>query len=157
MIYWSKRDGYTYKDEDTYKEYSLYEMMAYRGAASSDVVAIWDEERNCFANYVHGATFLHEDIEELNKTIKQYVDKYEAKAKATAITKHPFSEAGVKAFEDKASADFFEEMEKDFVEQDLTKYDIVLTCGKHRISIPLGAEEWDSVVEMLNNCLEGYR
>jgi hypothetical protein len=158
MIYWSKRDGYTYKDEDTLKEYSLFEMMCYQGTATSDVIAIWDEKNNCFANHVYGATLLYEDIEELNNTIKYYVDAYEAKqktkAKAKAFTKYEFNKAGIKAFLSKASEDFFEEMDHELEDQDLSKFDIVVSCGKHQIRIPLGAEEWNSVEVMLADCLE---
>lgn len=157
MIIWDKKNGYTYKDETTYKEYSLHEMKCYQGEASSDIVAIWDDANNCFANYVYGAEFLHESIEELNNTIKFYVDDYEAKRKkqkARAFIKHSFSYAGINAFEDQASTDFFAEMEKPFDDQDLSKFDIMVSCGKHQIRVPFGAQEWDSVVSMLNECWE---
>lgn len=158
MIIWDKKNGYTYKDEDTSKEYSLSEMTCYQGTASHDIVAIWDDAKNCFANYVYGAEFLHENIEELNNTIKFYVDAYETKQtekrKARAFIKHSFSDAGIKAFEDQASADFFEEFEKPFDDQDLPKFDIFVSCGKHQIRIPLGAEEWNELIYYLKNCLE---
>ena len=158
MIIWDKKNGYTYKDEDTQKEYTLHEMACYQGTASSDIVAIWDSKNNCFANYVYGAEFLHQNIEELNNTIKFYVDDYEAKRnkpiKARAFIKYEFTKAGIEAFKDRASADFFAEMEKPFDDQQLEKYDILVSCGKHQIRIPLGAEEWNSVEEMLDECLE---
>lgn len=156
MIIWDKKNGYTYKDEATRKEYTLHEMMCYKGVASSDIVAIWDEENNCFANYVYGAEFLHEDIEELNNTIMFYVDDYEAKrnkpSKAKAFIKYDFTKAGIEAFKDRASADFFAEMDNGG--EHIDKFDILVSCGKHQIRIPLGAEEWDSVEDMLSECWE---
>jgi hypothetical protein len=157
MIIWDKRNGYSYKDEANGKHYSVYEAKCYEGECTSDIVIIWDDERNCVANHVYGATFLHENIEELNNTIKFYVDEYETKKKANVAKvahKHGFSSAGVKAFIDQASADFFAEMEKPYDEQHLENYDIVVSCGKHKIGVPLGAEEWNEIEAWLNYCLE---
>lgn len=158
MIIWDQKNGYTYKDEATNKEYTLHELMCYKGTASSDIVGIWDEKNNCFANYVYGAEFLDKSIEELNNTIKFYVDAYEAKqkaeTKAKAFIKYEFTKAGVKAFLEKASDDFFAEMEKEWEVQNLGQFDIEISCGKHKVRIPLGAEEWNSVEVMLADCLE---
>ena len=158
MIIWDKKNGYIYEDEQTHKRYSTYEAKCYQGECTSDIVIIWDDKNNCVANYVYGATFLHESIEELNNTIKFYVDDYEAKrskpSKARAFLKYEFTKAGIQAFEDRASADFFAEMEKPFDDQYLEKFDIMVSCGKHQIRIPFGAQEWDSLLEMLDECLE---
>ena len=158
MIIWDKRNGYTYKDESTSKEYSLSELSCYHGEASHDIVAIWDNKNNCFANYVYGAEFLHKNIEELNNTIKLYVDDYEAQrnkqSKTKAFVKHEFTNAGITAFLDQASNDFFAEMEKPYEDQHLEKFDIMVSCGKHQIRIPLGAQEWDEVEAMLIECWE---
>jgi hypothetical protein len=156
MIIWDKKNGYTYEDEQTHKRYSTYEAKCYQGEATSDIVIIWDDKNNCVANYVYGATFLHESIEELNNTIKFYVDDYEAKrsnpSKARAFIKYEFTKAGIEAFKDRASADFFAEMDNGG--EHIDKFDIVVSCGKHSIRIPLGAEEWSSVETMLGDCLE---
>ena len=158
MIIWDKKNGYTYEDEQTHKRYSLLEGKCYKGECTSDSIIMWDDEKMCFADYVQGATFLYKDIEELDQTIKGYIDAYEAKQtekrKARAFIKHSFSDAGIKAFEDQASADFFEEFEKPFDDQDLTKFDIMVSCGKHQIRIPLGAEEWNELTYFLKECLE---
>lgn len=153
MIIWNKRNGYIYEDEKTNKQYSLYEAECYKGEATSDIVIMWDEEKNCFANYVYGATSLFENIAELDDTVRYYVDKYEANQKKNTIAvKYGFSKAGVKAFLDNASAEFFEDMDNGG--EHLDQFDIVISCGKHRISIPLGAEEWNSLDTMLRECLE---
>jgi hypothetical protein len=114
----------------------------------------------CFANYVQGATFLYEDISELDNTVKQYVDEYEAKrnkpSKAKAFVKYEFTKAGVKAFLDDASTEFFEEMEKPWEDQKLEQYYIVVSCGKHKITVPLGAEEWNALDCWLTECVEEY-
>lgn len=156
MIIWDKKNGYIYEDEQTHKRYSTYEAKCYEGECTSDIVIIWDEKNNCFANYVYGATFLHESIEELNNTIKFYVDDYEAKrnkrSKTRAFIKHEFTKAGIENFIEHASTDFFEEMNNGG--EHLDQFDIVVSCGKNQIRIPLGAEEWDCVEAMLTNCLE---
>ena len=156
MIIWDKKNGYTYKDEATNKEYTLHELMCYKGTASSDIVGIWDKENNCFANYVYGAEFLDESIEELNNTIKFYVDAYEAnqktKQKAKAFIKYEFTKAGVKAFLESASDEFFEDMDNGG--EHLDRFDIVVSCGKHLLRMPLGAEEWGNLEVMLEDCLE---
>lgn len=151
MIIWDKKNGYTYKDEATNKEYTLHELMCYKGTASSDIVGIWDEENNCFANYVYGAEFLDESIEELNNTIKFYVDDYEAKrnkpSNARAFVKYGFSKAGVHDFLEHASNDFFADMDNGG--EHIDQFDIVVSCGKHKIRVPLGAEEWDGLESWL--------
>ena len=114
---------------------------------------MWDEERNRFANYVYGATSLFENIAELDDNVRYYVDEYEAKQKQNNIAVgYRFTKAGVKAFLDNASADFFADM--DDGGEHLDQFDIVVSCGKHSIRIPLGAEEWNSVDTMLRECLE---
>ena len=153
MIIWDKRNGYVYEDEQTNKRFGLYEAKCYQGEATSDIVIMWDEERNRFANYVYGATSLFENIAELDDNVRYYVDEYEAKQKQNGIAVgYRFTKAGVKAFLDNASADFFADM--DDGGEHLDQFDIVVSCGKHSIRIPLGAEEWDSVDAMLRECLE---
>ena len=160
MIIWDKKNGYAYKDEATNKEYTLHELTCYKGTASSDIVGIWDEENNCFANHVYGAEFLDGNIEELNNTIKFYVDAYEAKrktqTKAKAFIKYEFTKAGVKAFIDQASNDFFEEMDKDYEDQHLERFDIEISCGKHKVRIPLGAEQWNALENCLTDAIEDW-
>lgn len=158
MIIWDRKNGYVYEDEQTHKRYSTYEAKCYEGECTSDIVIIWDDKNNCFANYVYGATFLHESIEELDNTIKFYVDDYEAKrnnqSKKRAFIKYEFTKAGVSAFLDKASTDFFEEMDNGG--EHLDKFDIVVTCGKHKISMPLGAYLWDRLTDCLTDAVEDW-
>ena len=151
MIIWDKTNGYAYENETNGKRYSLFEAKSYQGEATSDIVIMWDEEKNCFANYVYGATNLFENIAEFDDTVRYYVEKYEATKKAVAVN-YRFTKAGVKAFIDGASTEFFEDMDNGG--EHLDQFDIVVSCGKHSIRIPLGAEEWNSLEEMLNECLE---
>ena len=158
MIIWDKKNGYVYEDETNGKRYSLFEAKCYQGEGTSDIVIMWDEEKNCFANYVYGATTQFENIAELDENVRYYVDEYEAKQKrshkADASIVYNFTKAGLEAFEDRACADFFAEMEKEWEEQNLAQFDIVVSCGKHKIRIPLGAEEWNATVAMIKECLE---
>ena len=151
MIIWDKVNGFTYENEANGKRYSLFEAKCYQGEATSDILIMWDEERNRFANYVYGASNLFENIAELDDTVRYYVEKYEATKKKIAVN-YSFTKAGVKAFIDGASTDFFEDMDNGG--EHLDQFDIVVSCGKHQIKIPLGAEEWNELEAMLNFCLE---
>lgn len=101
MIIWSKKEGYRYEDESDGKRYAIFEMKCYGGKATSDCLAIWDEENDCFVNHVYGATHLDELLDDFEDTIKSYVDEYKqktAKAKAQVKTHYPLTKAGVKAW-----------------------------------------------------------
>lgn len=155
MIIWDKKNGYTYEDETNGKRYNLFEAKCYQGEATSDIVIIWDEEKNQFDNYVYGADSLFEHIEELDNTVKYYVGEA-TKATPKTDVSYRFTKAGVKAFLNDASTEFFAEMEKPFDDQYLEQYDIVVSCGKRKISVPLGAEEWNALEDWLTECVEEY-
>ena len=155
MIIWDKKNGYTYENETNGKRYTLFEAKCYEGEASSDIVIIWDEEKNQFTNYVYGANDLFKHIDELDNTIKYYVGEATKATPKTAVS-YRFTKAGVKAFLDDASTEFFEEMEKPFEDQHLEQFDIVVSCGKRKISVPLGAEEWNALEDWLTECVEEY-
>ena len=155
MIIWDKKNGYIYEDEANGKRYSLFEAKCYQGEASSDIVIIWDEEKNRFTNYVYGADSLFEHIEELDNTIRYYVGEATKETPKTEVT-YRFTKAGVKAFLDDASTEFFAEMEKDYDDQNLEQYYINVSCGKRKITVPLGAEEWNALDSWLTECVEEY-
>ena len=102
MIIWTAKEGYIYESESNGKRYALLEMKCYRGKATSDIIAIWDEENDCFVNHVYGATYLDGEIDELDKNIRILVDEYEAKAEARVHTgaevHYKTTKAGVKAW-----------------------------------------------------------
>lgn len=156
MITYHKEYGCWFQMTEDSKHYSLFEMTTYKHKSTSDIIAIWDYDNHEFVNYLYGANTI--SVDELDKMVSEYVAEYEAKQKAKrkarVFVKHEFTYAGIKAFEDQASTDFFAEMEKPFDDQDLSKFDIMVSCGKHQIRIPFGAQEWDSVVSMLNECWE---
>jgi hypothetical protein len=153
MIIWDKKNGYTYEDETNGKRYGLFEAKCYQGEASSDIVIIWDEEKNQFANYVYGADSLFGHIEELDNTIKYYVGEA-TKATPKAEVTYRFTKAGVKAFLADASTEFFEDMDNGG--EHLDQFDIVVSCGKRSIRVPLGAEEWNALEDWLTECVEEY-
>lgn len=158
MITYDKKNGWSFIGEESGKKYDLYEMTSYRGNATSDIIVIFDHDSDCIVNHVYGATSI--SIEELSEIVSEYVSEYETKARAEAKTEiaatYKFTRSGVKAFLGYASDDFFEEMEKDPEEQNLAQFDIIISCGKHSITVPLGAEEWGSVEGMLEESLEAY-
>lgn len=153
MIIWDKKNGYTYEDETNRKRYELFEAKCYQGEATSDIVIIWDEKENCFTNYVYGANNLFEHIEELDNTIKYYVDESTKKTPKADVS-YRFTKAGVKAFLADASAEFFEDMDNGG--EHLDQFDIVISCGKRKIAVPLGAEEWNSIEAFLADAVEEW-
>lgn len=156
MITYHKDYGCWFQMDECSKHYGLFEMKTYKHHTTSDILAIWDHDNHEFVNYVYGANTL--SVDELDKYVTEYVAEYEAKQKVKtsveAFRKYNLSKAGVKAFEDSASCDFFAEMEKDYEDQHLEKFDINVTCGSHKISAPLGAEEWNELIAWLNYCVE---
>lgn len=158
MITYTKQNGCFFQMNEGAKIYDLYEMQVYKGKTTSDIIAIFDHDNDCIVNHVYGANTI--SVDELDEVVSEYVTEYETKLKAKTKTEivanYKFSKAGVKAFLEHASDDFFEEMDKDLDLQNLSQFDIVVSCGKHSISIPLGAEEWGYVEEMLEDAAEEY-
>lgn len=158
MITYNKKSGWGFIGEESGKQYSLYEMVSYRGNTTSDIIVIWDHDSDCIVNHVYGANST--SIEELSDIITEYVKEYETKEKekekAEIAASYKFTKTGVKAFLEYASDDFFKEMDKEPEEQNLAQFDIVVSCGKHSISVPLGAEEWGNVESLLYDSLESY-
>lgn len=144
MIIWDKRNGYTYEDEQTHKRYSLFEAKCYEGEASSDIVIIWDEQKNNFANYVYGANDLFKHIEELDNTIKYYVGEYAKEAPKAEIV-YPLNKAGVSAW----SGDVVD----DILEKQIC-CDYTISHGNRVIKLPDLAEIHESIEYLLANALE---
>lgn len=153
MIIWDKRNGYAYEDETNGKRYNLFEAKCYEGEATSDIVIIWDEKKNQFVNYVYGANDLFRHIDELDNTIKYYVGEAIKETPKTDVY-YKFTRAGVKAFLADASAEFFEDMDNGG--EHLDQFDIVISCGKRKISVPLGAEEWGALENLLSDAIEEW-
>lgn len=158
MITYDKNYGCWFQMNGDARHYPLYEMETYKGNTTSDIIVIWDHDNDCIVNHVYGANTIA--VDELDKVVTEYVEEYEAKQKAKAKTEivanYKFSKAGVKAFLESASDDFFEEMDKDWDLQNLAQFDIVVSCGKHSINIPLGAEEWGCIEVMLEDAVKEY-
>lgn len=102
MIIYTSREGYLWENEETGKQYSLYEMVCLGGKATSDMVAIWDHDNdeNIFVNWFMGASCM--DAKELDKTVAHYVAEYEAKKEAQKKERlginYKLSKVGVKAW-----------------------------------------------------------
>lgn len=160
MITYHKEYGCWFQMNENAKHYALYEATTYKHKTTSDRVLIWDEDADEMVNFVYGANIL--GVDELDKAITEYVAEYEAKKKAEAkakikaLAEYKFTKAGVRAFLDETSTDFFAEMEKDWDDQHLEHFDIVITCGTRKISIPLGAEQWDALERCLEDAVEEW-
>lgn len=144
MIIWDQRNGYRYEDETDGKRYAIYEMMCYRGKATSDCLAIWDEEGDRFVNHVYGATYLDGDIAELNKTIKQYVDEYKNETPKTMLT-YPLTKHGIEAW----SSDVI----GDILDRELTG-DYILSHRNRQIKLPDLAYIHECIEVMLRDAEE---
>ena len=144
MIIWDKKNGYIYEDESNGKRYSLYEAKCYEGEATSDIVIIWDEAKNNFANYVYGASDLFKHIEELDNTIKYYVGEYAKKEPKAKIT-YPLNNAGVSAW--------CGDVVDDILDRGVTGDYIISHCGR-QIMLPDLAEIHESIEYLLSNALE---
>lgn len=156
MITYHKEYGCWFQMTEDSKHYTLYEAKTYKHNTTSDRVIIWDEDNDEMVNFVYGANTI--SIEELDNVVSDYVAEYEAKQKAEAknkvkaFIKYEFTKSGIEAFKNRASADFFAEM--DSGGEHIDDFDILVSCGKHQIRVPLGAEEWNSVEVMLTDCWE---
>ena len=153
MIIWSKKNGYSYEDEFTGKRYSIFEANTYKGEASTDAVAIWDDTEEQFVNFLYGADFLYKDLVYFDEAVAHHVKEYEADKLDCEKVRYRFSKAGVRLFTEKASDDFFKAMDEF---DDLGPYNINITVGGHKIVVPLGAMEWDGLETWLTECAEEY-
>lgn len=133
MIIYDKKDGWEFLSEETGKRYALYEMVCYRGKATSDIIAIWDHDNDCIVSHVYGATCVR--IEELSETISDYVMEYETrvrgKAKEETEVYYRLSKAGVKAW----SGDVVD----DICERGIC-HDYIISHGSRSINLPDLAE-----------------
>ena len=160
MITYDKNYGCWFQMDGCAIHYPLYEMKTYKGNSTSDIIVIFDHDNDRIVNHVYGANTIA--IDELDKVVTEYVEEYEAKqreeakVKAEVSANYKFSKAGVKAFLDDASTDFFAEMDKDWDEQHLEQFDVVVTCGKRQIVVPLCAEQWGCIEECLTEAVEDW-
>ena len=158
MITYHKEYGCWFQMNETAKHYALYKAKTYKHNSTSDRVIIWDEDNDEMVNFVYGASVL--SVDELDKAVSEYVTQYEsiqkkeAKNKVKAFAKYEFTKAGVNNFLDKASTDFFEDMDNGG--EHLDQFNIVVTCGKHKISMPLGAYLWDQLTDCLTDAVEDW-
>lgn len=133
MIIYDKKDGWEFLSEETGKRYTLYEMVCYRGNATSDIIAIWDHDNDCIVNHVYGANSVR--IEELSETISDYVMEYETRVRGKAMEEtevyYRLSKAGVKAW----SSDVVD----DILERDIL-CDYVISHGSRSVKLPDLAE-----------------
>lgn len=77
MLKHNKREGYTYIDKRTGKEYSLYALHCLGGECTSDIVVIWDDEHENIFNWFYGETWLLAEPAELEKIVADYIESDE--------------------------------------------------------------------------------
>jgi hypothetical protein len=144
MIIWSKKNGFYYEDESNGNRYALLEMTSYKGECTSDIIAIWEEDHNTFINYVYGAAYLYENLDELDKTIKLYVDRYNKKGLKTKAN-YPLTKSGVNAW----CCDVVD----DILDRGITGDFIISHCNR-QIKLPDLAEIYEMFTRFLNEALE---
>lgn len=156
MTIYTKENGCYYEQETTGKHYSLYEMMTYKGNTTSDIVAIFDDDNHELVGWFPGANIF--DVNEIDKAVAELVEEYETKQKEKATptveVSYRFTKAGVEAFLADASAEFFEDMNNGG--EHLDQFDIVVSCGKRKIAVPLGAEEWNGIEVWLEDAINEW-
>lgn len=135
MIIWSKKEGFYYEDESNGCRYALLEMTSYKGDCTSDIIAIWEEDHNTFIDYVYGASYLYEDLEKLDETIKFYVDRYNKKGLKTKAN-YPLTKSGVRAW--------CGDVVDDILERGITGDFIISHCNR-QIKLPDLAEVFDAL------------
>lgn len=148
MIIYTEKNGFTYKDEHSGKEYELYEMVSLGGKTTSDMVAIWDnsEEQGiggAFVNWFAGASLTN--ASELNESAAGYVREYEAKRadqnRAPAPISYKFTKEGTKLFIEDVANDIFSELDSN--NADMDRLEFTITIGNRTISVPMFADSFD--------------
>ncbi len=155
MLIYTKKNGFCYESESTGKRYDLHEMTAYKGEATSDIIAIWDSENDCLVNHLYGASLIN--ISGLDSLVSDYVREYEAKReeeeRKPAPLSYRFTRDGVKLFLEDSVNDIFAELDKQ-ENGDPAKYDFIVSCGHRSIRVFCGAEEYDLLCRFLEDALE---
>lgn len=152
MIIYTKKDGYIYKDENTAKRYSLYEMVSLGGKATSDMVGIWDDldvdiDNIQFVGWFAGASSL--SANELDEAVSDYVWEYEVKKARAAAGKdtitYPLTKAGTKAW--------CGDVVDDILDRDITGDFYISHCGRS-IKLPDLAEVYEALENFLTEAEE---
>lgn len=73
MLKHDGRNGYTYIEETTRKEYPLMAMHCLGGYATSDIIVIWDDEHGNMFNWFYGETTLLDAPQELDTIVAAYI------------------------------------------------------------------------------------
>lgn len=133
MFKYDKREGWKFIEEKGGKHYSLYEMFSYKGTCTSDTIVIWDDDNNCFVDYLMGATIFA--MEEIAEDIARRVEEYETKTLGPAMVEtevfYKLSDAGIKAWSN--------DVVEDICEKELWG-DYIISHGNRGIRLPDLAE-----------------
>ena len=158
MLKFTSKDGFTYVDDTTSKEFSLFNTSSLGGQTSADIVVIFDYEANKVVNYFYGAGHCMDGekaIRELEETAKHYVDEYLKRDLNPATIKYPFDENGAKRFMSSAYDDIFKALDScNPMTDDYGDHDIYIRIGCHEIRIPDLAMCYQLLEEYLNDALE---
>ena len=160
MLKFTTHDGFTYFDETTGKEFSLFDTSSLGGNTTPDIVVIFDYAENKVVNYFYGSTTCIDGakaLRELDESVKYYVDKYMNRDLNPATIKYPFDENGVKRFMSAAYDDIFKAMNScNPMTDDYGDHDIHVRIGCHEITIPDVAYAYQAFEDYLKDVLEDY-
>lgn len=145
MLIWTKGNGYTYKDEETGREYALLEMKTLGANLTSDTIMIWDDETNAPINWVQGATIFTKP-DELDALITEYVAGYKEKRKRENVgtVRYEFNPVAVKRWKD--------DVVDDILERGICG-DFSLTHGGRTIKIPDTAYAYEMLTYALDEII----
>lgn len=144
MITYDSKNGCYYHNET--RHYHLYEAMTYKGDTTSDIIIIFDHDRDHVVNYVYGASTI--GMRELDDVVTDYVNEYESNLAENAKT-YAFTKAGTRLFLNSAMDDIYKALEDDREPMP----DIKITVGNHQITVPMMAEIWEDFETFIHEAI----
>lgn len=153
MLTYDKNNGFYYHNDE--RHYHLYEMKTYLGDKTSDILVIFDHDRDTIVNHVYGATTIRPD--ELDRIVTEYVQQYERELRTPKapepekINEYTFDKLGVNGFLGDSLEDIFEALDNGQTEPDL-----VLTLGEQKIRVPILAQTWELFERFMRDALEEW-
>lgn len=158
MLKFHMNDGFSYVDETTGKEFSLFNTECLGGKSSPDIVVIFDYEANQVVNYFYGACFCTGDtkaLRTLHDDVKGYVDEYLKRTQSPDTIKYPFDANGAKRFMSDAYDDIFKAMEDcNPMVDDYGDHDIYIRIYGREIRIPDLAMCYELLDDYLKKAVE---
>jgi hypothetical protein len=154
MLTYDKNNGFYYHNDD--RHYHLYEMKAYLSDKTSDILVIFDHDRDTVVNHVYGATTIRPD--ELDRIVTEYVQQYERELRTPKapepdeVNEYKFNKLGVKGFMSDAFECIYEALEDDSIKFP----EIEIKVRDRKITIPILRQTWEHFERFMPDALEEW-